>query len=100
MAWHRLETTPPEGDMQQALVGGKDLVVCRFEGQFFALENECPHAGGPLAMGNFSGPLIACPWHAWEFDCRTGACVHSDKARLARFAVQRRDGAVFVEIPD
>ena len=86
--------------MQQVVAGGTELVLCRYNGEFFALENECPHAGGPLAMGNFSGPLIACPWHAWEFDCRTGECVHSAKARVRSFPLELRDGAIYVDIPE
>lgn len=86
--------------MLQVTLDGADLVVCRHGGEVFALENECPHAGGPLAMGNFSPPLVACPWHAWEFDCRTGECVHNDRASVRRFPVEERDGSAFVEISE
>lgn len=89
----------PEDGLRHFPRPGGEFLVCRVEGNLFALDNECPHAGGPLAMGNFSPPFIACPWHAWEFDCRTGACVHSAKARVATYPVEIRDGAIWVNLP-
>ncbi|MBV9325285.1 MAG: Rieske (2Fe-2S) protein [Chloroflexi bacterium] len=49
-----------------ALVRGAD-------DQVFALENTCPHRGGPLAGGKLVAGEIACPWHGFRFDPRTGA---------------------------
>jgi nitrite reductase (NADH) small subunit len=89
-----------EGDMRQVdSVPGADLVVCHADGQVFVLDNECPHAGGPLAMGNFAPPFIACPWHAWEFDCRSGECAHQPATRLHTYPVEIRDGKVWALLP-
>lgn len=90
----------PAGEARQLDVGGREYLLCRDEEGVYALDNECPHAGGPLAMGNFSPPLIACPWHAWEFDCRTGKCIHSAEARVACYPVEVRGGEIWVDLPD
>jgi nitrite reductase (NADH) small subunit len=78
---------------------GSDLLACRAEGQVFVLDNECPHAGGPLAMGNFAPPYLSCPWHAWEFDCRTGECAHQPAVKVRTHPVEIRDGQVWADLP-
>lgn len=90
----------PVGETRHFPRPGGEFLVCRTESAVHALDNECPHAGGPLAMGSFSPPLLACPWHAWEFDCRTGECVHSAKARIAVYPVDLREGEIWVNLPD
>lgn len=102
MAWQRVMALAElaEGEMRQFPRAGGELLLCRLDGAVYALDNECPHAGGPLAMGNFSPPLIACPWHAWEFDCRTGECVHSAKAKVAQYPAEIRADEVWVDLPE
>ena len=77
-----------EGDRKIIDVNGKSIGVFRVDDQFYALRNRCPHQWGPLCLGDYapravssgpgdvrldSGPpLIACPWHGWEYDLATG----------------------------
>ena len=76
------------GDRKIIDVNGKSIGVFRIDDQFYALRNRCPHQFGPLCVGTLapravssgpgdmrmdSGPpLIACPWHGWEYDLATG----------------------------
>ncbi|MGH3298291.1 MAG: Rieske (2Fe-2S) protein [Trebonia sp.] len=76
------------GDRKIIDVNGKSIGVFRVDDQFYALRNRCPHQFGPLCVGTLapravsSGPgdvhmdqgppLIACPWHGWEYDLATG----------------------------
>ena len=76
------------GDRKIIDVNGKSIGVFRVDDQFYAIRNRCPHQLGPLCLGDFapravSGgpgdvhldpgpPLIACPWHGWEYDLATG----------------------------
>ena len=76
------------GDRKIIDVNGKSIGVFRIDDQFYALRNRCPHQFGPLCVGTLapravssgpgdlrmdSGPpLIACPWHGWEYDIATG----------------------------
>ena len=102
MPWEaivRLEALSSQ-EMRQIDRADRQYLLCRMGEELFLLDNECPHAGGPLAMGNFSPPLVICPWHAWEFDCRTGECVHSSKASIRRYPVELRDGVVYGDFPD
>jgi nitrite reductase/ring-hydroxylating ferredoxin subunit len=102
MAWEEVGALSglADGEMSQFARQNDAFVVCRIGQEVFVLDDECPHAGGPLSMGNFSPPLLICPWHAWEFDCRSGQCVHSSKAALKRYPVELRDGRIFADLPD
>ncbi len=52
---------------------GISVAVFRIGSKYYALENTCPHQGGPLGDGDFvDGATVACPWHGWTFDVRTG----------------------------
>ena len=90
MAKHRVAKVGeiPPGGRKIVEVAGRSIGVFNVGGEFFALRNQCPHAGGPLCEGVLSGLLrsdapgeydyvrrgeiLRCPWHQWEFDVRTG----------------------------
>lgn len=76
------------GDRRIVEVGRRSIGVFRIGDRFYAINNHCPHQGGPLCRGRVapwltsSGPgefqlsgddaLLACPWHGWEYDLATG----------------------------
>jgi nitrite reductase (NADH) small subunit len=76
--------------------GGEPYAVCNVDGVMYAVAGACPHAGGPLGFGALHGHSIVCPWHAWEFDCRTGECDFND-SRVEVQGVLVRDGEVWLE---
>lgn len=55
--------------------GERDLAVFRVDGVYHAIDNQCPHMGGPLANGFCDGQFVYCPWHDWGFDVTTGESV-------------------------
>ncbi len=79
-------------------VNGKKLVLVRHDKQFFALENVCSHAGGPLCEGTVEdGTVIVCPWHGSRFDMKTGAVISGAARRLqTRYDVRVQNGNVLV----
>lgn len=82
--------------------GERELAVFRFEDpdRVHVTDNSCPHAGGNLAGGEVVGNIITCPWHHWQFDLESGACVHSERARVRCYRAEVRDGFVWVNLPD
>ena len=54
-------------------VEGKRIALFNVDGAFFALDDECPHAGGPLSEGQVNDCKVTCPWHEADFDLKTGA---------------------------
>lgn len=94
----------PPGGRKIVKIDGRSIGIFNVGGEFFALRNQCPHAGGPLCEGLLSGfvlsqapgeysyarrgEVLRCPWHAWEFDVRTGLSWHDpDKTRVRRYEV-------------
>jgi len=60
------------GKCTTVFVGGKSIALFNVEGAFYALDNECPHMGGPLGMGFLDGETVMCPLHGWMFSVKTG----------------------------
>lgn len=86
----------PPGTARAYTVGRYDVALFNAGGQFYALENSCPHQGGPIAEGWLEDCEITCPWHGWCFDVRTGKMTLGDFARIARFAVDVRGSDLYV----
>ena len=54
------------------LDGEYGVALANLNGEIFALDNTCPHAGGPLGEGTLEDEHVVCPWHGWKFHVRTG----------------------------
>ncbi|HEY7491248.1 MAG TPA: precorrin-3B synthase [Candidatus Tectomicrobia bacterium] len=79
---------------------GTELALIRTPEGFFALDNTCPHSGGPLGEGLVEGHTLTCPLHSWQFDCKTGTCLTEQKQPpQRRYAVKLEGGQVWVEVP-
>lgn len=56
-----------EGRVMTVTAGHKDLCLSHYKGKYTAMENKCPHQGGPLGEGSIENGLLRCPWHGWDF---------------------------------
>ena len=65
----------PPGHMLLLQLSNQEVLVYNLDGKFFATENECTHAGGPLNEGELLGETITCPWHGSCFNVISGAVV-------------------------
>jgi nitrite reductase (NADH) small subunit len=79
----------PVGQGRCFMVGDHGVAIFRKrDGRLFAIENRCPHLGGPLSEGILGENQVVCPLHAHKFDCTTGQgseaheCVKTYKVRL------------------
>ena len=77
------------------------LALFNIDGTIYALDNTCPHAGGPLGEGTLEGNLISCPWHGWKFDVPTGTCMKNptEAWRVPCYEVREIDGLIQVLLP-
>lgn len=78
----------PVGTVAEVLVGSQPFAICNVDGEITALNGICSHRGGPLGQGQIHGELLMCPYHMWEFDCRTGACLTDPRRGVATYQVK------------
>jgi thiamine pyrophosphate-dependent acetolactate synthase large subunit-like protein/nitrite reductase/ring-hydroxylating ferredoxin subunit len=96
------EADLPEGRVKTVTAGTKTLCLSHFDGRWAAMDNRCPHQGGPLGEGSIETGVdgkcwIRCPWHGWDFDPLTGAPPggHEDSGQEL-FPVKVEEGRVLV----
>ena len=101
MAWVPVATLSQltAGSVIEASRGDEFYAICNVGGQIHALSGICPHRGGPLGQGAINGRSLTCPWHAWEFDCRTGAHDYNPSVRIATFPVRIEGDSILIDIP-
>jgi nitrite reductase (NADH) small subunit/3-phenylpropionate/trans-cinnamate dioxygenase ferredoxin subunit len=75
------------------LLDGTELALYNVGGEFFAIENFCPHKGAPLADGRLCGQMVECDWHGWRFDVRTGQCL-TNGSRVEAYEVVIEEGLI------
>ena len=90
----------PACQLKLVEAGGTRVVLARVHDEVFACSDECPHQGGPLSEGRLSGARLACPWHGWMYDVRTGACALPARgAAVPSYPVRVEASDVWVELP-
>jgi len=102
----------PEGTHVVVSVGRREFGIFNVRGEYHALANACFHQNGPLCLGATSGTMesgpetgfqprwtkdgeiVVCPWHALEFDIKTGHCLAFPARRVPTYEVRVRDGEI------
>jgi pyruvate oxidase len=99
--WHRVEPVdvPGEGRVRSVTVGGRTVALARCGGDLGALENRCPHQGGPLGEGSIENGWLRCPWHGYDYDPLTGRPPEGFTDGAVRFEVAERSDGVYVRLP-
>ncbi len=107
LIWHKVAETDEvaEGRVKSATAGTQSVALVHFDGQYAAMDNKCPHQGGPLGEGSIERGIddkcwLRCPWHGWDFDPLTGKPPggHEDTGQ-DMFDVEVRDDGVYVGVP-
>ena len=62
----------PAGEAKAVEVNGQTIALFNVDGQYFAIEDTCTHAGGPLSEGTVEGNEVTCPWHGGKFNLANG----------------------------
>jgi nitrite reductase/ring-hydroxylating ferredoxin subunit len=86
------------GKVMEVKANGQTLALCNVDGVFYALDNVCIHRGGPLGQGYVEGHKVECPWHGWQFDCRTGMLGNDPGMKVPTYEVKVEGEEVFVAV--
>jgi nitrite reductase (NADH) small subunit len=84
------------GNVIAVTVGTTPVAVFNVDGELIAIDERCPHAGGPLGDGAITGKIVTCPWHGWAFDLKKACLVMSAETKLPRYEVKVMKGEIFV----
>ncbi len=99
--WHRVLASDelPEGRVTTVTVGRRSLAVSHFQGGYGAIDNKCPHQGGPLGEGSIEKGWLRCPWHGYDYSPCNGQAPEGSSDTVEAFAVDTRDDGVYVAVP-
>ena len=75
---------------------GKIAVFRTAENEVFAIEDHCPHKGGPLSQGIVHAKAVTCPLHNWVIGLDTGIAAEPDVGRTETVPVKLVDGEIYV----
>ena len=102
MAFTKLATIEelPAGTARAVVINGRKLALFNLGGNLYAIEDTCPHRGGPLSEGECDGTTVICPWHGARFDLRSGAVLSPPASSgVMAFKVQLVGNEVQIDVP-
>lgn len=94
----QLSDIPRQGARVVRTAAGCIAVFRTAEDEVFALNDRCPHKGGPLSEGIVHGQAVTCPLHAWVFDLNSGAAQGADVGQVMTYPARTEGGRVLLGI--
>ncbi len=85
-----------DGRVRSVTCGVHTVCLTNHDGRFAALDNRCPHQGGPLGEGSIENGMLRCPWHGWDFDPHTGKPPGGFDDGVETFPVEEREDGIYV----
>ncbi len=89
-----IEDIPQRGARCVATPQGRIGVFRTHDDRVFAIEDHCPHKGGPLSQGIVHGAAVTCPLHNWVISLETGEALGADEGAVRTIAVRIEDGRI------
>jgi nitrite reductase (NADH) small subunit len=104
MNWMKITTTDniPAREGRSVMVGKRELAVFNLgDDRFAAVDNACPHSGGPLCDGIVAGAAVVCPLHGWKISLEDGSVQRpSVPVCVEVYPVKVEDGVIHIQLPD
>lgn len=88
----------PENRVKTVVAGKSSICLTHFEGRYGALDNRCPHQGGPLGEGSIENGWLRCPWHGWDYCPHTGKSPAGFDERVPTYALEVRPDGIYVGV--
>jgi nitrite reductase/ring-hydroxylating ferredoxin subunit len=102
--WHKVSNSEPEIKLGENGIGvievnGKNICITKFEGEWFAFTNSCPHAGAPLSEGCIDGKgNVICAFHNYKFNIKNGKIANYEGYYLKTYPTELRADGIFIGI--
>jgi len=100
LTWHKVLDVEelPEGRVKTVTAGVTSIAMTHVQGQYGALDNKCPHQGGPLGEGSIENCYLRCPWHGWDFDPLTGKPPGGYDDGVRTYPVEVRKDGIYIAL--
>ncbi len=100
--WHKVAELDEleEGRVKTVTAGLTSICLTHWKGQYGALDNHCPHQGGPLGEGSIEGGMVRCPWHGWDYDPLTGHAPEGYDEKVPTFPIEIREDGIYVALDE
>ncbi|MTH64830.1 nitrite reductase small subunit NirD [Paracoccus shanxieyensis] len=92
-----LADIPAQGARLVRTAQGCIAVFRTADDRVFALDDRCPHKGGPLSEGIVHGTSVTCPLHNWVFDLNTGTAQGADDGAVATYPIRVEAGRILID---
>ncbi|MFQ6607402.1 MAG: thiamine pyrophosphate-dependent enzyme [Fidelibacterota bacterium] len=86
--------------VKTVVAGTRQVCLVHHQGKISALDNKCPHQGGPLGEGLIENGWVICPWHAYQFHPQTGVAPEGFDDKVKVYPVEERDDGVYIGIEE
>ena len=99
--WYKVLENPadlPEERVMTVTAGHTGIALTHHDGKFSALQNKCPHQGGPLGEGAIEKGWLRCPWHGWDYHPCTGLPPGGYDDGIDTYPVEVREDGIYVGI--
>ena len=89
-----------DGQGEAFPVGGRLVAVFHVDGEYFAIDDVCPHMGQSLGAGHVEDNIVTCPWHAWRFNVTDGKWCDNPKLGVDTFEVRVEGDEIQVRVKE
>ncbi len=98
--WHKVADKDPlqDNSVTNAVAGVQAICLAKFEGKYYALDNHCPHQGGPLGEGLIENGYVRCSWHGYEYSPIDGSVPGDYDDNVETYPVEEREDGIYVAV--
>jgi len=86
------------GSSKKIEINGKEIALFNLDGNFHAMNDTCPHRGGPLSEGFVENGVLTCPWHGWQFQLASGECLTNPSVCQTKYAVKVAGDDILISV--
>jgi len=79
-------------------VGDKEIALFNYKGDFYAIDNSCPHRGAPLGEGRIEEGILICPNHEWRFELKSGWCPQNPELSTEVYPIKVHDEKIYIRL--